>query len=224
MSHPPLPIAVLISGTGSNLKALIDARQSGRVELDFRLVISNRSDAPGLAHARKASIPISIISVKEAGSRPLQELEIARCLEACGAELIVLVGYMQILSENLVARFDGRMINLHPSLLPLYPGLNTYQQVLSTQDQQHGSSIHFVTAQLDGGPVIAQVEIPVLEGDTSKTLANRLGPNEHRLLLATIELFTQRRVKMHSESVLLDGKPLQRPLLLQADNTFEQTF
>jgi phosphoribosylglycinamide formyltransferase-1 len=221
MNRAPLALAVLISGTGSNLGALIRAAGEGRLDLDFRVVISNRAEAPGLEFARNAGIPVRVISVKEAGDRSRQETEIARCLHASGAELIVLAGYMQILGENLVGQFEGRMINLHPSLLPLYPGLNTYEQVLATKDRQHGSSIHFVTAELDGGPVISQVRIPVLPGDSPVALAGRLGPNEHRLLLATVELFTRRRVKMYSKSVQLDGQRLQQPLLLNEENTFD---
>jgi phosphoribosylglycinamide formyltransferase-1 len=220
MSRAPLRVAVLISGTGSNLKVLIDAAEAG-LELDFRVVVSNRADAPGLEFARQAGIPVRIYSVREAGSRAAQEQQVAACLQESGAELVVLAGYMLILGPGLVGQFAGRMINLHPSLLPLYPGLDTYGQVLGSTDKEHGSSIHFVTAELDGGPLISQVRIPVYPGDTAGELARRLGPNEHRLMIATIELFVARRVKLDSEKVLLDGVSLQEPLLLNAENHFD---
>lgn len=221
MNTPPLSVAVLISGTGSNLKALIDAAETGRLTLDFRVVISNRADAPGLQYAHAAGIPVKVISIREAGSRELQEEQVAHWLHQSGAELVVLAGYMLILSETLVRPFVGRMINLHPSLLPLYPGLNTYERALENADQEHGSSIHFVTAELDGGPVISQVRIPVLPDDTPAELARRLGPNEHRLVIATVELFTQRRVNMLSDGVKLDGVSLEQPLSLNIEDQFE---
>ena len=220
MKNKPLKVAVLISGTGSNLRALIQACDAGRINLDFRMVISNQPAAPGLDHARKAGIPVSVISVKDAGGRGQQEGQIADCLQSCDAELIVLAGYMQILGEALVRQFEGRMINLHPSLLPKYPGLHTYDQVLGTSDREHGSSIHFVTAELDGGPVISQVRIPILPDDNPGALARRLGPEEHRLLLATVELFAIRQVKMDSDGVQLDGQRLRQPLLLDDEDTF----
>jgi phosphoribosylglycinamide formyltransferase-1 len=221
VSHAALPVAVLISGTGSNLKALIDARDAGRLDIDLCMVVSNRPEAPGLQHARNGRVPFTIINAETAGGADRQDAEIAACLDRCGAELVVLAGYMRILGAGIVERFAGRMINLHPSLLPSYPGLDTYSRVLATADTEHGSSIHFVTAELDGGPVISQVRIPILEGDDPHSLAARLGPNEHRLLLATVELFTRHRVKMGSEGVLMDGIRLQRPLLLNDDDSLE---
>jgi phosphoribosylglycinamide formyltransferase-1 len=218
VSGKPLAVAVLISGTGSNLKALISARDAGKLNLDFRLVISNRKQAPGLDHARQAGIPVHIIGP---GSRHEQDMEIKSSLEACGAELIILAGYMRIIGAELVNAFAGQLINLHPSLLPLYPGLHTYQKAIDAGDTEHGSSIHFVTAELDGGPVISQVRIPVRENDRPETLSDRLGPEEHRLLLSTVELFVNRRVKAVAGTVQLDGKPLNKPLLLNPGDTFD---
>jgi phosphoribosylglycinamide formyltransferase-1 len=218
MSKSPLAIAVLISGTGSNLKALVDAKEAGLLNIDIRLVLSNRKDAPGLDHARRAGIAFKIIAP---GERTTQDLEITQHLQECSAELVVLAGYMRIVGEQLVDAFEGKMINLHPALLPLYPGLDTYQRVLDAGDTEHGSSIHFVSAELDAGPVISQVRIPVLDDDDAQTLATRLGPEEHRLLLATVELFAKRRVNMGSRGVLLDGNPLEKPLSLNPGNIFE---
>ncbi len=220
MSNPPLAVAVLISGTGSNLKALIQAKSSGKLKLDFKLVISNREDAPGLDHAREAGIPFCIINSQNSED---QDREIKLRLHNAGAALIILAGYMRIIGKDLVNAFAGRMINLHPSLLPLYPGLNTYRKVLDQGDSRHGGSIHFVTAQLDGGPVISQVQIPVMPDDTTTVLAQRLAPEEHRLLLATVELFINGRVNMRTGNVLLDNTHLLQPLQLTAGNNFDKT-
>jgi len=216
-----LQIAVLISGTGTNLNALIKAVGAGKLELDIVQVISNRADAPGLEHARKAGIHCRVINAASAGNGDQQDQEIAHCLLACRADLVLLAGFMRIVGKKLTGPFAGRMINLHPSLLPSYPGLNTYDQVLAAGDAEHGASIHFVTAELDAGPIISQVRIPVESGDTAASLAQRLAPNEHRLLLATVELFVHKQVRMHSDSVLLAKKPMLQPLLLNAEGKFD---
>ena len=221
MDNCRLRVAVLISGTGTNLNALIRTTAAGQLEIDIVLVISNRADAPGLEHARKAGIHCSIVDAASAGNGEQQDQEIARCLLACEAELVLLAGFMRIVGEKLTRPFTGRMINLHPSLLPSYPGLNTYHQVLAAGDAEHGASIHFVTAELDAGPVISQVRIPVIPGDSALSLAQRLAPNEHSLLLATVELFVRRRVRMHSDKVLLDERSLLQPLLLNAEGKFD---
>jgi len=218
MSHASLPVAVLISGTGSNLKTLIDARQAGQLDIEIVLVISNRAAAPGLEHARRAGIETAVVT-KQANTE--RDREIGDILTGSGAELIILAGFMSILGPNLVARFKGCMINLHPSLLPRYPGLDTYQRVLSAGDAEHGASIHFVAAELDAGPVISQVRVPVLKSDTAEALASRLGPREHRLLVATVELFVGRRVEMHPGAVTLDGRRLESPLLLNERDHFD---
>jgi phosphoribosylglycinamide formyltransferase-1 len=218
MSHRPLRVAVLISGTGSNLKTLIDAARSGRLNIEISQVISSRSEAPGLRHARDAGIETAMIA---ASDRSGQDRAVTRCLDGKDVELVVLAGYMSILGARLVDRYAGRMINLHPSLLPLYPGLDTYRRALAAGDREHGASIHFVTAELDSGPVISQVRIPVLPGDTTRELAARLGPREHELLRATVELFTERRVELHADAVVLDGQRLTQPLLLNEKNHFD---
>lgn len=218
MTRSPLSVAVLISGTGSNLRALIDAMRSGRLDITIPHVISNRREAPGLQHARQAGIPCSIFDLETTGKGPPLDRAIQRCLDPVDPDLIVLAGYMRILGSELVRHFDGRIINLHPSLLPKYPGLDTYRRVLAAGDPVHGSSMHFVTEGLDDGPLITQVRIPVLPDDTPQSLAARLGPEEHRLIVATVELFTRHRVVKGPEGVLIDGKALQRPLLLHSDD------
>lgn len=215
--HPPLRVAVLISGTGSNLKTLIDAVESGTLDLDLCLVISNREEAPGLDHARGASIPFEVINQDNCGPGQTEDEAVTAALRRAHPDLVLLSGYMRILGAQLVAAFSGRMINQHPSLLPRYKGLHTYRRVLEAGDDEHGASVHFVTAELDGGPVIAQARIGVDPGDTEQSLAARLGPVEHRLLVAVMELFTRRRVRLQHGDVHLDGNPLARPLELTGD-------
>lgn len=214
MSPPgqPLRLAVLISGTGSNLKTLIDARAEGRLDIDLVLVISNRADAPGLAHARAANIPVEVISPHDLAPGQLEDEAVGARLEAARPDLVLLSGYMRILGAPLVEAFHGRMINQHPSLLPRHKGLDTYQRALDAGDRNHGASVHFVTAELDGGPVITQASVPVLPGDNATRLAARLRPVEHRLLIATVELFTRGRVRLDSDTVRLDDKALNQPL------------
>jgi phosphoribosylglycinamide formyltransferase-1 len=220
MNKTPFRVGILISGTGSNLKTLIDAKAAGRLDIEICRVISNRSHAPGLDHARKAGIPFSVFDVENTGKGPQQDLAIAERLRQDEVDLVILSGYMRIIGAGLVNPFSGRMINQHPSLLPLHPGLDTYRRALEAGDGEHGASVHFVTEELDAGPLISQVRIPVLPDDTPDTLAARLGPIEHKLLIATVELFTYDRVKMSPGHTLLDGKVLQRPLLMQSDNRF----
>lgn len=218
MNGRRLRIAVLISGTGSNLKALIDAQASGRLAVDFARVISNQPAAGGLQHASAVGIPCSVFPSADAPSREALDRAIGDCLEAENPDLIVLAGYMRILGADLVRRFAGRIINLHPSLLPLYPGLDTYRRAIESGDREHGSSMHFVTEGLDDGPLIAQTRIPIRPDDTPGALASRLGPEEHRLIVATVELFTRHAVEQVPDGVRIDGVPLKRPLLLNADD------
>ncbi|MGA9575769.1 MAG: phosphoribosylglycinamide formyltransferase [Lysobacterales bacterium] len=220
MSLDPLKAAVLISGTGSNLKALINAIEANALELDIVRVISNRENAPGINHATAAAIPVSVISHADFPDRPTHDAAVAEVLQQSQAELIILAGYMRILSEEFTRQYEGRMINLHPSLLPLYRGLDTYNRVLLAGDRETGASIHFVTAGLDSGPVISQVTIPVLPGDDATALKARLGPLEHKLLTATVGLFCKHEIACQQDAVLFNGQKLTRPLQLLDDGSF----
>jgi len=220
MKPKPLKAAVLISGTGTNLKALIDAVAAKTLDLEIVQVISNRKEAAGIGHAERAGIPVSVLGHAEFPDRGAHDDAVAQALLQSGAELIILAGYMRILGEAFTQRFEGRMINLHPSLLPLYRGLDTYDRVLEAGDAETGSSIHFVTAGLDSGPVISQVRMPVLDGDDTAALKARLGPLEHKLLIATVGLFCKREISHRGNSVLYQGRELRRPLQLQADGSF----
>lgn len=213
-------ITVLISGNGSNLQALIDARAEGRLKLDRIHVISNNAAAFGLERARKAGIPCSILSHKTFARREGFDQALARLIAAQTPDLVILAGFMRILGPAVLARFDGKMINLHPSLLPLYRGVDTYQQAISAGDREHGASMHFVTAELDGGPVISQVRIPIEKDDDACSLARRLAPREHQLVVATTELFILNSVECRDERVFVNDRPLAHPLLLRADGQF----
>ena len=188
-------VAVLISGRGSNLKALVDGVNSGCLDMQIVRVVSNRNDATGIQHAKAASIPFSLIVQQDYPDREAHDAAIKKILTRDRVHLVVLAGYMRILGENFCTAFAGRMINLHPSLLPLYRGLDTYDRALQAGDRETGASIHFVTAGLDDGPVISQVRIPIDPGDDAKSLSQRLGPLENRLVVATMTLFCRFALK-----------------------------
>jgi phosphoribosylglycinamide formyltransferase-1 len=213
----PYKIAVLISGRGSNLGALIAAREAGKLPVEIVLVASNKASAMGLRLARLSAIPTLIIDPNAFPDRVSFDAALLAEVAATQPQLIVLAGFLRVLDPVVVAPWVGRMINIHPSLLPKYPGLHTHGRALKAGDRAHGASVHFVTADLDSGPVIAQVEIDVGIPDTSESLAARLLPLEHRLLVATVGLFAASRVSMRDRSVVLDGQPLTAPLRLNDD-------
>lgn len=220
MSPDRLKAAILISGTGSNLKALIDAVTAGKLEMDLVRVVSNRADAAGLRHAQTANIPVSIISHEDYPNRKTHDEAISYVLEQDQTELVILAGYMRILSKEFTHRFERRMINLHPSLLPLHKGLDTYNRALQAGDNETGASIHFVTAGLDSGPVIAQVRIPISDTDDATSLANTLGPLEHKLLVAVVAQFCQHKIFFNADQLMCGDHILEQPLQLQPDGSF----
>lgn len=217
MKSHPIKITVLISGSGSNLQALIDAQQSGRLNVKIRHVISNVAGALGLERASKAGINASVLEHGAFASRDEFDHALALLVAEGKPDFVVLAGFMRIIGSNLLEPFEGRMINLHPSLLPLYRGTATYRRAIEAGDRQHGASIHFVTEELDGGPVIAQVAIPILSDDSPESLASRLSPMEHSLLVATVEFLAGHEVECSNGSVIIDGMKAVGPLQLQAD-------
>ena len=219
MTHETLKAGVLISGTGSNLKALIDAVASKGLQLNIVQVVSNRAQAAGIGHATRAGIPVSVISHADFPDRRSHDAAVAEVLENSQAELIILAGYMRILSEEFTRQYNGRMINLHPSLLPKYKGLDTYNRVLQSGDSETGASIHFVTAGLDSGPVISQITIPVLPDDDATALKERLGPLEHVLLTATVRLFCSREIIYHGDMVFYQGQAIKQPIQIGSDGS-----
>ena len=210
------PIAVLASGRGSNLAALIEAREAGRLPIDIVLVASDKTDAPALRNAEAHGIPTLALDPKSFASRREFDEALFANVAASGAQLVVLAGYMRIIDANVAAQWPGRMINIHPSLLPKYRGLHTHRRALKAGDLEHGASVHFVSAELDGGPVIAQARIDIRPGDTEDALAERLLSQEHRLLVACVEAIARGKVRERDGSVLFDGTPLPTPLRLDA--------
>jgi phosphoribosylglycinamide formyltransferase-1 len=221
MSVQRLKAGVLISGTGSNLKALLDAIAGGSLELDITRVVSNRPEAPGIQHALASGVPVSVLSHKDFPDRESHDTAIIEALDADGVELVILAGYMRILSKDFTDHYANRMINLHPSLLPRHKGLDTYNRALEAGDMETGASIHFVTHGLDSGPVIAQQKIPIGPGDDADSLKATLGPLEHKLLVATVRLFCQRDIECKQGKVYYRGQAIKAPLLLQPSGTFD---
>jgi phosphoribosylglycinamide formyltransferase-1 len=206
-----LPVAVLISGSGSNLQALIDASDAGG---PFRIcaVISNRPGVRGLARADAAGVPTRLIDHTAFPDRERFDAALADAIEAFQPGLVVLAGFMRILTEGFVNRFSGRMLNIHPSLLPDFQGLHTHRRALQAGVAEHGASVHFVTAELDGGPVIAQARVPVCPGDTEAVLAARVLEREHELLPQVVGWFAQGRRSMREGRVWCDDRRLQAPI------------
>jgi phosphoribosylglycinamide formyltransferase-1 len=218
-----MKLVVLVSGRGSNLAALIEARAAGRLAVDFAAVVSDRADAPALEHARRAGIPVAAFALREYPDRLAFDRALFAAVDALQPALIVLAGYMRIISDEIVDAHTGRMINIHPSLLPAYQGLRTHERVLRAGDRVHGASVHFVGRELDGGPVIAQVRIAVEPGDDAQALAARLLPLEHLLLERTVELAARRRIEPTLFGVALDGRLLAEPLQLDVQNQVLRT-
>lgn len=207
-----LPIAVLVSGRGSNLEALIKARDTGSLPVTFALVASDHAHAPALRLAEEHGIATLGLDARTYATRRDYDLALFQRIQASGARLIVLAGFMRILDGAALAPWHGRVINIHPSLLPRYPGLHTHRRVLAASDRQHGASVHFVTAELDGGPVIAQAVIDVQAADDETSLAARLLTFEHQLLPAVVGMLAAGRIALHDNDVCLDGTPLGAPL------------
>ena len=212
MSAAPLPVAVLVSGFGSNLQALLDAAQQGRLDADFRLVISDRPAAEGLERARRAGVPVLALPPAAHADRRAWNDALHDALQTSGAELVVLAGFMRVLGPELVNAWRGRMLNIHPSLLPLYRGLHTHRRALEAGDRMHGSSIHFVTEELDGGPVILQARVPVLAGDDEQSLARRVQAREHEIYPQVVQWLAAGRLCWREDAAWLDGRRLDRPV------------
>jgi phosphoribosylglycinamide formyltransferase-1 len=183
-------VAVLLSGRGSNLKALIDAQRAGSLPAEIVLALSDRA-CPGLSIATQAGIPATLIDRNAFGDRRAFETALAARLDEARPDLLVLAGFMRILSRDFVAGLRCAAVNIHPSLLPKYPGLNTHQRVLDAGDAEHGATVHYVTAELDAGPILMQCKMPVLPGDDAPSLAARLLPLEHQLLVAAVTRLAQ---------------------------------
>ncbi|HEU4778781.1 MAG TPA: phosphoribosylglycinamide formyltransferase [Steroidobacteraceae bacterium] len=212
-----LPVAVVISGRGGNMEAI--ARSSLTPGSPFKVVriIADRENAGGLARAASLGIPASIVPVKQFADRASFDAALAAELEATGARLVALAGFMRILSAEFVQRFEGRLLNIHPSLLPKYKGLDTHVRALAAGDSHHGASVHFVTAELDGGPVIMQGRLRIRSGETPEAVSARVHTLEHIIYPHVCTLIAAGRVEWRAGSVYCDGALLTSPLIEEHD-------
>ena len=209
-------IVVLSSGSGSNLQAIIDASQDNDYPGKVVGVISNKADAYGLTRAENAGIETLALSHKDFDSREEYDVALMAKIDNFKPDVIVLAGFMRILTADFVQHYQGKLLNIHPSLLPKYQGLNTHQRAIDAGDKEHGVSVHFVTEELDGGPVILQAKVPVFDGDSSDDLAARVHEQEHRIYPLVVKWFAQNRLSMQQhiedgqqkETAILDGNVL----------------
>ena len=206
-----LPVVVLISGGGTNLQAIIDRTTDG-LPITIEVVISNRADAGGLARAKRAGIPTRIIDHTGFASRASFDAALTSTIDAYSPGLVVLAGFMRILTAGFVRHYQGRLLNIHPSLLPKFQGLNTHRRAIEAGETEHGASVHFVTGELDGGPVILQARVPLSADDNASTLAARVLQREHVIYPRVIEWYAQGRVRLVDREVWFDGVPLPRAL------------
>ena len=208
---------MLVSGSGSNLQALIDA-QHGGLPIDIRAVLSNEPGAFALERARAAGICGEVLDHRAFPSREAHEAALAERIDAFDPGLIVLAGYMRILTPAFAGRYRGRMLNIHPSLLPKFRGLHTHRRALEAGERIHGASVHFVTAELDGGPVILQAEVPILPGDDAASLAARVLKREHVIYPCVVAWFAAGRLHLDTaDQPVLDGEVLATPVRLEGD-------
>jgi phosphoribosylglycinamide formyltransferase-1 len=201
-------IVVLISGGGTNLQAIIDACKAVDYPGNIVGVISNKADAYGLTRAENAGIAHCILSHKDFDSREIYDQALIKQIDLYQADVVVLAGFMRILTPEFVQHYQGKLINIHPSLLPKYQGLHTHQRAIDAGDKEHGVSVHYVTEELDGGPVILQAKVPIFEGDTADDLALRVHEQEHRIYPLVVKWCCNQRISMHNDTVLFEGKVL----------------
>ena len=201
-------VVVLLSGTGSNLQALIDSTRTGESPARIAAVISNRSDAYGLQRARDAGIATRTLDHKAFEGREAFDSALIELIDTFNPKLVVLAGFMRILSADFVRHYAGRLLNIHPSLLPKYKGMHTHQRALDAGDSEHGCSVHFVTEELDGGPLVVQAVVPVESDDSAQTLAQRVHTQEHRIYPLAVRWFAEGRLILGEQGALLDGQLL----------------
>lgn len=201
-------LVVLISGNGSNLQSILDACASGRISGSVAAVFSNKASAYGLTRAQEANVPPHALAASDFADREAFDRHLMQEIDAYVPDLVVLAGYMRILSSAFVAHYHDRLVNIHPSLLPKYPGLHTHRQALENGDEEHGTSVHFVTDELDGGPIILQARVPVFAGDSEDEISARVQHQEHAIYPLVISWFVDGRLQMREGKAWLDDKPL----------------
>lgn len=201
-------VVVLISGRGSNMAALIEASQRGDLGGRIDLVISNKADAAGLAIAEQAGISTAVIDHRAFETREAFDAALVQRIDAVAPALVCLAGFMRILTPVFTDAFAGRALNIHPSILPAYPGLHTHQRAIDAGDSHGGSSVHYVTGELDGGPVVLQARVPIVAGDSPEALAKRVQVVEHQIFPMAAQWHLQGKLKLRDNHALLDGEPL----------------
>ena len=211
-------VGVLISGRGSNLGALLAATSDPAYPAEIVLVISNQAGAPGLDHARRAGVAVRVVDHRDFPARQAFETAMTAELDSLGVELICMAGFMRILTGTFVNHFSGRVLNIHPSLLPKFPGLDTHQRAIDAGEECHGSTVHFVTEELDGGPAIIQGRVPVMPDDSATELAARVLAVEHRIYPEAARLLVAARIECRDGAVWLDGERLLEPLQYQGQS------
>ena len=197
---------VLISGSGSNLQAFIDQVASGDLPLDISLVMSNKPDAFGLERAAKANIETAVVKHQDFDSRLAFDQALIERIDDANPDVVILAGFMRILTEDFVNHYQNRLLNIHPSLLPKYPGTNTHQRAIDAGDKWHGASIHFVVPEVDAGPIVLQGRLRLNDNDTSQTLQKRIHLIEHKLYPLALKWFAEQRLNILENKVLLDGE------------------
>jgi phosphoribosylglycinamide formyltransferase-1 len=220
---PKASLVVLISGSGSNLQAIIDAVENNDIDAEIKVVISNTATAFGLQRASKANIKTCIVNHKEFPDRESFDRAMMQIIDPLQPDLVILAGFMRILSDVFIDHYQHRLINIHPSLLPKYKGLNTHQQAIDNNDTTHGASVHYVSHELDSGPIVIQAEVPVLDTDTAESLASRVLKVEHVIYPVAIRMHTEGRLSYESEQLNLDGQPLTKPLIWKNGQLPENT-
>lgn len=201
-------VVVLISGSGSNLQALIDSIAHDGNPARIAAVISNRADAYGLERAKQAGIATRVLDHKQFDGRDAFDAALIETIDGFDPQLVVLAGFMRILTGGFVRHYEGRLLNIHPSLLPKYKGLHTHQRALEAGDREHGCSVHFVTEELDGGPLVVQAVVPVESDDTPESLAQRVHGQEHHIYPLAMRWFAEGRLRLGQTGAQLDGKDL----------------
>lgn len=214
MSLTPCRIGVLVSGGGTNLQSIIDHIHFGDCKATVECVISNIPDVYALTRAQQASIPQHVVAHKNYDSRAGFEKALIDVLQTHDINIVVLAGFMRVLEDTFISHFPGRILNIHPSLLPKYPGLHTHQRALKNSDSSHGCSVHFATMELDGGPVILQASVQVFKNDSAETLAKRVLEKEHIIYPKCVKWLCEGKIHYENGDAYYDGKKLTAPLQL----------
>lgn len=208
MNSNPTPVVVLISGSGSNLQALINRQEDGSLPVEIRAVISNKPAVKGLERAKKHGIAAHVINHQDYASREAFDEQLIQVIDHYQPELVVLAGFMRILTAGFTHHYAGRMLNIHPSLLPKYQGLRTHKRALEAGDTTHGVTVHFVTDELDGGPAVIQARVPILPGDDEQLLTARVLQQEHVIYPLAVRWFAEGRLRLRDGKTWLDGEAL----------------